>query len=375
MRLPAFACALAFASGCAAHVPPRIAPTVALDEEEQRMWRVSAELEERLDRTDAIVRDAALEAYVLEVARRLHAPEVFAAIPFRVRVLQDAEPNAFCLPNGAIYLHTGILALLESEAELAVLLAHEMTHATHRHALRHVRSTNRAGMWFSSASGASGARLLQVVSSGYSRDLEREADSEGLARVTAAGYDAADGVSMLERLRDWEADELVRKRTASHASHPQLEERIESCRAALKERGARGGERKAETYAERTAGVLLLNARLDLAAGRYGGARRGVERYLALRARDARGQALLGDILRRQGSPGFEQPALAAYRRAVELEPATADAWRGIGLVLQRSEARDEARAAFTRYLELAPHAPDAAHVRATLEETSGGRP
>jgi hypothetical protein len=163
-------------------------------------------------------------------------------------------------------------------------------------------------MWFSSAaSGAYGARLLQVVSSGYSRDLEREADSEGLARVAAAGYDVASGVTMLERLRDWAAEEQVQERAAFHASHPRLEERIESCRAAVKERGAGGGVRNDEAYADRTAAILLVNARLDLAAGRYGGARGDVERYLALRSRDPRARTP-----RRRpapaGSPGSSRP-------------------------------------------------------------------
>jgi beta-barrel assembly-enhancing protease len=374
------ACALALVTACAASVAPRTAPSVAIDEDERGMWQASAEAQQRLERTDAVVVDAALDQYLLDVASRLEPRAVFAAIPFRIRVLRDMQPNAFCLPNGAIYVHTGMLARMESEAELAVLLAHEMTHATHRHALRHLRSANRTGAALATlgamvGAGGNGGALLRVVVSGYSRDMEREADREGLALVTAAGYDASDALKMFERLRDWAAEEQVKQGAALYASHPRIQERIDSCREILESSGAGGGARNADAYAEHVAPMLVVNARLELTAGRYAAARRDLERHLRIRLRDAATHLLLGDVARREAAPGYEESALASYRRAVEIDPATADAWRGLGLVLQRQGKRGEARAAFARYLELAPQATDAAHVRAALEATPGGTP
>lgn len=380
MRRAALACAAALASACAAHAPPRLSADVPLEEEERRMWRDAEEARRQVERGGTVVEDAALEAYLLSVARRLEPPGAFEAIPFRIRILRDRQPNAFCLPNGAIYVDLGMLALLESEAELAVLLAHEMTHATHRHALRHLRSANRSGVALATlgaviGAGASGGRLLAVVSSGYGRDLEREADAEGLTRVAAAGYDVAEGVRMFERMRDWAAEEKVPQGPAMYASHPRMTERLESCRELIAARGATGGVRNAEAYAANVAPVLLAAARLELAAGRYAAARRVVERQLALRPGEAAAHTLLGEIVRREGAAGADEAALASYRRATELDPAAAEAWRGMGLVLQRCGRRDEARAAFARYLELAPGASDAAHVRAAMQAAPGGTP
>ena len=59
--------------------------------------------------------------------------------------MRDPTLNAFSLPNGRIYVHTGLLACLESEAQLAMILGHEMTHVTNRHPLALSRATPAVG--------------------------------------------------------------------------------------------------------------------------------------------------------------------------------------------------------------------------------------
>ena len=134
-----------------------------------------------IERGGFVFPDPELEAYLTQVAQRLEPPAVFAAIPFRFKVVRHRVPNAFCLPNGAIYVHTGMLAMLESEAELAGILGHEMSHAVYRHALRQLHSAeNKAlvGKVLSPVTGglAGPGGLIYLASvAGYSRDLEREA--------------------------------------------------------------------------------------------------------------------------------------------------------------------------------------------------------
>ena len=141
------ALASAAAVGCAStSVAPRTRPDVAVaDTDEQGLWKLADEAQAELDRSGRVYADAALDAYLLEVAHRLEPPEVFAAIPFRIRVIRDRTPNAFCLPNGATYVNTGMLALVGDEAELAALLGHELTHAVQRHALRSLREAENTG--------------------------------------------------------------------------------------------------------------------------------------------------------------------------------------------------------------------------------------
>lgn len=372
---------LAFAACASTQVAPRTAPGVALESEERGMLRLADEARDEIDRSGKVVADAGLDAYLLGVARRLEPPEAFAAIPFRVRVLRDVQPNAFCLPNGAIYVNTGMLARLESEAELASLLGHEMVHATHRHALRQLRSSQNTGAVTATLGallgmGARPGGLIYMASvSGYHRDLEREADREGLARVAAAGYRVAEAPRLFERLRDWAAAEEQPEGSAFYSSHPQLEERIASAREAARAAGDGSGVRSAEAYSRATARILLENARMELVAGRFADSRGQVERYLTLRPDDAAGHLAAGELARREGAAGAGDAALASYRRAVKLAPRTAEAWRGIGLVLQGKGDLPGARKAFARYLELAPGAPDRAYIRAALQEPAGGRP
>jgi predicted Zn-dependent protease len=82
--------------------------------------------------------DPLLEDYLARVADRL-VPESMRAAggpAFKVRVLRDPTLNAFAMPNGHIFVHTGLLSRLHNEAQLATILGHEMTHVSHRHALK-----------------------------------------------------------------------------------------------------------------------------------------------------------------------------------------------------------------------------------------------
>jgi predicted Zn-dependent protease len=354
--------ALALA-GCVApsvQLPARDRPGVAIDEDEQRMWRVAEEGEKSFADSGRLLADPALDAYLLDVARRLEPPQVLEAIRFRFHVVRDTHPGAFALPTGAVYVYTGMLARMESEAELATLLGHEMAHVVQRHALRQARQ--RQG-WMPDAFGL--IRLASVT--GYSRELEAEADREGVLRMKAAGYDTADAPRFFQRLHEWATAEDLKAPPTYYSTHPRIEERIESSRELARSLGGSGGRRDEEVYARKTAGVLLVNARVELAAGRYAAARDQAQRYVHLAPSDAAGHLALAETARREAKGEWMEAALSGYRKAIELDPKGADAWRGLGLVLSKKGDDDEARKAYRRYLEVAPDAPDRAHVEAAL--------
>src|SRR5919108_5485435 len=145
MRISAAIAAL-LASGCASTQLAPVSSGVQLEHDERTLWHQAEQAETRFEAGGAIYADAEVEAYLDQVARRIEPPSVFATIPFRIRVVRNPYLNAFTLPNGVIYVHTGILARMENEAQLATLLGHEMTHATHRHAIQAVRSANAKGV-------------------------------------------------------------------------------------------------------------------------------------------------------------------------------------------------------------------------------------
>ncbi len=375
-RPAAGALALLLAAGCATvNKPPVTSPDFAMEDEERAIWKEAAQEQERLDAGGDVLEDPALEAYLMAVAHKLEPPAAWKVVPFRIRVIRNFRPNAFALPNGAVYVHTGMLARMESEAELATLLGHEMTHATHRHAVREQASATN---WSAAMLGFNAATLGLVTPlgalaagaavSGHGRSLEREADQVGLELVAAAGYDVTEAPKLFEHLLAWVKTDKEEEEETSFffASHPRLEERIESFQDLLasRYRDRAGGTRAAEVFRQKTLRAVLANARLDVKAGRLDAARKDAGRVLAVDPRSGAAYSVLGDAARQREDGAGLAEAVGHYRHAVQLEPRLGEAWRGLGLALFKKGDRKGARPAFARYLELEPAAADRGHIK-----------
>ena len=238
--------------------------TVTIEEE----LALGAEAHEQLLAEYGYYDDSALQAYVAEVGERLlphtHRPD----FPYQFTVLDSEEVNAFATP-GYVYVTRGILAQLQSEAELAALLGHELAHITARHTARGIgqqQTVDALGWLVERISGASAvsqaADLLGAAHLGsYSRDAEREADRLGAEYATAAGYDPAAMRNLLQGLRD-----LERMRAdAGHpeaggglfATHPRTGERLEEARRQSRASRGDGGRVGRDDYLERIDGLAI----------------------------------------------------------------------------------------------------------------------
>jgi len=175
-------------------------------EPSDRTLREEADREtERLSRIAKIHDEPALDSYLAAMVSRLMAGSPLSdAPPIRVTVLRDVAPSAFMLPNARLFVHTGLLARLGNEAQLAAILARETVHLTAGHALRVDRDApDTSGQPVSSPLPAQGLPLTYTAAvTGYGRDLEREADAGGLTRVARAGYDPREALLAFERLRE-----------------------------------------------------------------------------------------------------------------------------------------------------------------------------
>lgn len=121
-------------------------------------------------------------------------------IPFKFYVVSDKQANAFATANGIIVVNSGMIALLENEAQLAAVLAHEISHATQEHTWRQLnkdkgkRTALAVGGIAAAAFGLYGVTdilqlTLAAMQNGYNRRLENQADRIGLEYLAAAGYD------------------------------------------------------------------------------------------------------------------------------------------------------------------------------------------
>lgn len=218
----------ALTAGCAT-VSPR---------EEKKLGREAAD---EVEQTIGLVRDPRPLEYVRRVAGRLAQAAQRADIAWQVNVADDGAPNAFALPGGWVYVTRGLLALLNTEDELAGVLGHEMSHVTERHAVRQARASTPFTVLFGVPAailgtvsptlggivGGTGQLLSKVTLAPYSRDQEREADERGIALAARAGWDPMGLAASLHALHEEEA--LAGgdpDRVGFLATHPSGRERV-----------------------------------------------------------------------------------------------------------------------------------------------------
>jgi predicted Zn-dependent protease len=187
--------------------------------------KLGTKTDKQIQRQYGIVEDEALQQYVDEVAqtvlaeshmRRPDTPAKFRNTEFTFRVLDSPIINAFALPGGYVYVTRGLMAHLNNEAQLAVVLGHEIGHVAGRHASK--QAAKRKIMQGVLVGGAiagqaafggnvgenvlgMGGQAAQLLSLSYSRDNERESDQLGVEYAARAGYDAAEGAAFFTSLK------------------------------------------------------------------------------------------------------------------------------------------------------------------------------
>ena len=186
----------------------------------------------------------ALQTYVQQVGQKLAAQSHRPGLTYHFTVLDSPEVNAFALPGGYIYITRGILAYLNSEAELAAVLGHEIGHVTARHAVRQYTAATATGFVGAFIGVATGIPVTQdlfntlgnAMLSGYGRDHELESDRLGAEYLARAGYDPQAMIKVIGVLKSQE--EFEKKRAAAEnrpariyhgvfASHPSADKRLQ----------------------------------------------------------------------------------------------------------------------------------------------------
>lgn len=351
------------------------APTASpQDDDERNLWLRAQEEEQRIDTSKSIYRNPEMERYLDGVIRNVVPADQLAKMAIRVSIIKNRSCNAFMFPNGRAYVHTGLLAAMENESQLAAVLAHESVHALHRHMLREVQDS-RAKMSFTAVLGALTGNLLTPFGQlaalasvkGYSRDLETEADREGFRLLVQAGYDPYQAPKAFQVLLK-EIQDDGEKEPYFFASHPNLQARIDNMNELLKGMPPAQGKTNQEAYLQTFAPLLLDSADMNLKAGRYQRARGCASRYLAARGDNARAYLLMGESYRQDGKPDLAK-AREYYRKAAALDPGYAEAHRMLGLVAYKQHDREQARTSLGRYLELSATAPDRGYIEQMLSE------
>ncbi len=337
----------------------------ALTPEEQR-GRIELEVrqfEEALAHSGDLFADPELDAYLQTTLDRLF-PELEGRL--RVKSFSDSDFNAFALPSGGIYFHTGALLRMSDEAQLASVLGHEGIHVTADHTYKRVVQ-GKQQMGVLSVTILINPLLASVMAvssmAGFSREHEREADRGGFERMANAGYDPRAGSELFARM---DRELLARKLPRGmyfYASHPRVKERVESFRELAAAR-PEGGERAADRYR-----AVAARARMHALSQVH---RRGDGKLLVfllaeenlLETLPPEAAYYLAEGYRLRNQPGDAALATAQYARALEAAPLYAPTHQAVGLEHLRAGRRGEALAAFEKYLELEPDGARSAYVR-----------
>jgi len=374
---------LCFAAACSTPANLPLATDNSDADDEKRLWQRSEDEQKVLTQSGLIYRDDQLDDYLNQVARKLQPPEILEHIPFRIMVIKSPYLNAFAFPNGVIYIHTGILARMDNEAQLAALLGHEMTHCTHRHALKTLRHFKSKSDFLVGVQGSLiqfsgignlvnelGALGSKAAVSGYRRDLETEADLVGLQLTAKTGYDPNEALRLFEHLKRELEEENIQE-PFFFGCHPRLQERVENYKSFLKTR-----DQKEETVIKDTGvfltklhKVVLDNAWLDLKAGRFHSAQRGAEKYLKIEPNDAGVYYLLGEVFRQRAKADDMHKAKAYYEKAIFLDPFYPDPHKAIGLIYYKDGEKTLAKKSFGQCLSLSPHRADKAYIVGYLKK------
>jgi predicted Zn-dependent protease len=281
------------------------------------------------------VSDPALSRYVSEIGQKLGAVSD-RALPYEFVVLNSSVPNAWALPGGKIAVNRGLLVELDSEAELAAVLGHEIVHAAARHGAQSMQrgillqgavliaaTATRSEDYSGLAVGAAGLGA-QLINSRNGREAELESDRFGMMYMSRAGYDPSAAVTLQQtflRLSEGRGEQSWI--SGLFASHPPSSERVEQNRATYAElpnSGELGQERYRVAIAnlerERPGFAAYDSGRRALADGNLSAAEAAANEALVLLDDEGHVYSLLGDIAREKGNHDL---ALSQYQRAVAL--------------------------------------------------------
>jgi predicted Zn-dependent protease len=412
--------------------PPPVREEFKFGDVDLEVLEQSNLLDTKLERDGLVLRDDEANAYVRRIGKSLIPRGLeLERVSWNFRVLRDPQPNAFALPNGSVYLTTGLIFLVDNESQLAAIIAHELTHVMRRHSYVQNRSNRKkfltinimAAVGAYAPGGIVGAAIMVVTTVapfilmatvyGYSQDLEREADLKGVDMMISAEYSPEEIVNVMKLLKKDIEGENIR---LFYNDHPSLEERIKYLSSYL---GARADKvthqmelnRERSAYFKTMESAMRHDLQLSISAGRFRSAVFNAQRLVdfnpdsanlfwlaeAYRTLGPRSPQLTEKELTNSGKKDaakkrqkrtleeeetellatpvgkenwqrHQQKAEELYLRAINTENPVPVAHRGLGMLYEKLGRANDAASEYEKYVELAPTAIDRERIKRRIE-------
>lgn len=331
------------------------------------------------------LQDRALNAYIQKIGNELAAGTHRPHMPYQFQGVNAIYVNAYAFPGGSIAATRGILLSMDSEAELAALLGHELGHVNARHTAEQMSKTMLAqtvvgglsvyastqGELYGQLAAQLGMLGTGALLASYSRDNEREADALGMQYMTQAGYGSDGFVGLMEMLQEMSKGHKPGITDLLFSTHPMSDERYQTAldRAQSTYPGAKDRPIYKERYKDNTARLRAIEGAItDMQKGeaalvqkKYNDAEGLFKKALARAPDDYAGLLLMAKC---QLAQKKDLPALRYAEKARQIYPEEAQALHLVGLAKIETRKFESALADFEAYEKRLPGNPNTVFYR-----------
>ena len=348
--------------------------------------RIAQENAQKFEQSHKLWTDPVLDVYLADIVHNIVNVAHPRPFTYTVKVVDESSVNAFTFGGGLLYVHAGLLSRMDSEGQLAMVLAHEIAHVTESHVKSGIEGAyyiQVAGQLASQAASASGRIPLspqtfqlgydysmKAALNGHTRSNESEADVVGLEYLVKAGYDPKEAPKTFEQLLKEYGDKSAVE-NFFYGNHPTSQARIEKLTGLIRSKysqEANDPKRIANTdeFKRRTRDLVIETGKLDYDRKRFKTAAAMFDKAIQVRPDDPVPQYWLGKI---GLDTGDTDQAIAHLSIATQGKEIPVEAFRDLGLAYYKKRNSSKAVEAFEQYLKLAPSANDAAQIRKVVDD------
>lgn len=203
---PATLIGLIMLSGCATTGPGGQKSLILISDQEE--IAIGGQVDAEVRKTNKLLPDSAWQAYLAEVGEKIAKVCDRPELEYHFAVIESDQINAFATPGGYVFFYTGILRLMDNEAEMAAVMAHEISHVVGRHSIKHLQIAYGGAIGLqlilgdqsSQLGGELASAVMGLALTGYGRGHELEADQFGVYYMQRAGYNPSASRTMFDKL-------------------------------------------------------------------------------------------------------------------------------------------------------------------------------
>ena len=368
MRVPALALSALLFCGCSVNPVTGKKELIIVSEPQEVAIGQKQYVPYQQQQGGQYVVDPEVNLYVNQVGQKLAAHSGRSDLPYEFVVLNNGVPNAWALPGGKIALNRGLLVMLDDEAQLAAVLAHEVVHAAAKHSAKQMTQSTLLqagvmaagiaaqktdyGQWITTGAGL-GSNLWQAH---YGRDQELEADEYGVKLMHEAGYDTQAAVELQQKFLALSQGKDSNFFNDLFASHPPSAVRVEKNQALAAQYP--GGVRNQSAFARATqqlrkdqAAYTSYQTAIDAAQKNdLESAKKSLNTAISLQPKEALFRITLGQIFMADNDLAG---AAAQFNEAIKYNPEYYMGQLGLGLVLKQQQKTSAAQQALLQSMKL----------------------